>query len=79
MRSRVSKWGNSLGVRIPRVAAEQAGLQEGADVEIKVSGNNLVVARAQRRYSLDELVSRITSRNRHDGIDWGRPVGREIW
>ncbi len=28
---------------------------------------------------LDELVSRITPGNRHDKLDWGRPMGKEIW
>src|SRR5581483_6977329 len=28
--------------------------------------------------TLEELVSRITDENRHEEIDWGPPVGREI-
>ncbi len=30
-------------------------------------------------YDLDELISGITEENRHDLIDWGDPVGREVW
>jgi antitoxin MazE len=32
-----------------------------------------------RVYTLDELVDRITPENRHDEVDWGRPVGKEAW
>src|SRR5258706_53237 len=34
---------------------------------------------AQRRYTLEELVARITPENRHEEIDWGPPVGNEVW
>lgn len=79
MRARVSKWGNSLGVRIPKACAEEVGLAEGATVEVKVSGRNLVLAPAHREYDLEELVAGITPKNRHAERDWGAPVGKETW
>lgn len=79
MRARVAKWGNSLGVRIPKTMAEEVGLDEGASVEVRVSGRNLVLAPARPEYSLDELVARITPKNRHGETDWGSPVGNESW
>jgi antitoxin component of MazEF toxin-antitoxin module len=30
------------------------------------------------KYRLDELVARITKKNRHREVDWGPPVGKEI-
>ncbi len=79
MRTQVSKWGNSLGVRIPKAIAKEAGLSEGATVEVKVSGRNLVVAPARREYRLEELVAGITAKNRHAETDWGHSVGNEGW
>ena len=79
MRARISKWGNSLGVRIPKAVAMEVGLDEGANVDVRVSGKNLVLAPARRDYSLRELVAGITSKNRHREIDWDMPVGDEIW
>ena len=35
--------------------------------------------RRKRRYTLDELVAGITPENRHEEIDWGPPVGNEVW
>ncbi|GFE68076.1 hypothetical protein [Chroococcus sp. FPU101] len=32
-----------------------------------------------QKYSLDELVEKITLENRHQGVDSGFPVGKEIW
>jgi antitoxin MazE len=79
LRARIAKWGNSLGVRIPKAVAKEVGLGEGANVEVRISGRNLVLAPSEREYSLDELVKAITPKNRHRETDWGSPVGGENW
>lgn len=79
MRARIAKWGNSLGVRIPRSVASKVGLDDGASVEVRVSGRHVVLAPTAREYSLSELVAGITPRNRHHETDWNSPVGNEIW
>jgi antitoxin MazE len=35
----VSKWGNSLAVRLPAAVVEALGLKEGDDIEITVAGS----------------------------------------
>ena len=77
--ARIAKWGNSLGVRIPKAVAREVGLGDGSDVEVRVSGRELVLAPASREYRLNELVGRMTRENRHDETDWGAPVGKESW
>jgi len=79
LRARIAKWGNSLGVRIPKAVAKEVGLDEGTNVDVRVSGRNLVLAPAHREYSLQELVAGITAKNRHGETDWGNPVGNENW
>ncbi|PTX94748.1 AbrB family transcriptional regulator [Verrucomicrobia bacterium LW23] len=34
----ISKWGNSLAVRIPSAVVEALGLREGDDIEIHIAG-----------------------------------------
>jgi antitoxin MazE len=76
----VAKWGNSLAVRLPKAVAQQAGLAEGDRLSVSVARDGSVVLRgAGRKYSLEELVSRITPANRHKESDWGRAAGREAW
>jgi antitoxin MazE len=76
----ISKWGNSLAVRIPAAAADSVGLGEGSEVDISVKAGALMVAPARnRRYDLKKLVAQITPRNRHKLADWGKPVGKEVW
>ncbi len=37
----VSKWGNSLAVRLPAAVVEALGLKEGDDIEIHVEGSRV--------------------------------------
>lgn len=76
--SMIQKWGNSLGVRLPKAFVEQLGLQDGADVDLTVRDGEIVIAPAQPRYRLAELLAGCTAENRPEPIDWGPDVGREI-
>ena len=79
MTTQLSKWGNSLGLRLPKAVALEAGLGEGDTVDVVVENGTIVIRAAKSTYSLDELVNGITADNRHDATDWGRPVGLETW
>jgi len=78
--TRISKWGNSLAVRIPQAIAKEARLSEGDYLAMDLDREGSIILRSTRRtYELSELVSRITSKNRHRETDWGRPQGKESW
>lgn len=79
MTTQVAKWGNSLGLRLPKSVALEARIDEGDTVDVSVKNGAIVVRPSPLRYSLDQLVARITRRNRHDESDWGSPVGNETW
>jgi len=76
----VSKWGNSLAIRIPLAIARQASLTEGDSLSLTLDGAGGIVLRpTRRRYELSELVARITPKNRHRETDWGSLQGEEAW
>ena len=78
--TQIARWGNSLGLRLPKSVALEARLDEGDTVNVSVKDGAIVVTPARPTYSIDVLVARITKRNRHDKTDWGAtPVGRELW
>lgn len=80
MDTQLAKWGHSLAVRIPKTAVTSAGLRQGDRLSITVEQEGVLVIRSTRRkYTLEQLVSGITKRNRHDETDWGPPTGKEIW
>ena len=72
----LQKWGNSVGVRLPKPMLEQVGLKEGAQVEVLVDGSHLLIRR--KRLKLMDLLAQCRPENRPDPIDFGPPVGREI-
>ena len=78
MQVQVSRWGNSLGLRIPKDIAKQAGLREGTRVEIEAEGERIVIAPARPRYVLSELLEGVTPEAMREAFDWGPDKGREI-
>ena len=76
----VTKWGNSLGVRIPSALAKQIELTEGMQVGISIVDGKLVIQPEHRhKYTLDELLDGMTPENCHSEVEMGEPVGNEIW
>jgi antitoxin MazE len=79
MTATLQRWGNSLGLRLPRPLLNQLGLREGAQVDLKVEGDRLVITRVSRRPSLQELMAGITAADRPGELEWGPPTGNEAW
>jgi antitoxin MazE len=78
MNATIQKWGNSLALRIPKPVARQIQVEEGDDVELRVSADELVVRPARPKYSLASLIKGIKPTNRHTEVDWGEARGREV-
>ena len=80
MQTKVQKWGNSLGLRIPKSFAEQAGVEAGSEVDLSVEAGELFVRlRRVPKYDLKDLLRSVTAKNIHKEVDTGGPVGREVW
>lgn len=80
MEAKVKKWGNSLGVRIPKSISTQVGITEGASIEIKIEGDKITLAPIQKKeYSIEEMILMISEDNVHYEINTDGPVGKEIW
>jgi antitoxin MazE len=80
MQTRVQKWGNSLGVRIPRGLAEEVGLGVGTEVSLSAKGGELVVKPAlPARLNLDDLLAGVSESNLHSSFDTGSALGSEMF
>jgi len=79
MRSKIVKWGNSLGLRIPKALAEEVAVREGTVVEISSARGQLVIRPAPARYDLEDLLEEVTQENLHAEIDTGVLQGSEGW
>ena len=79
MNGKVSRWGNSLGIRIPKQLAEEVRLQEGDEIEIYREENRLILAPQKKQYTLEQLLDGMGEEHLHSEVDWGEPVGQEQW
>ena len=80
MQTKIQKWGNSLGLRIPRSLAAEAQVEEGATVELSLENGRLMIRPLRvRKYTLNALLRKVTPRNRHAEVSAGRAVGYEAW
>jgi antitoxin MazE len=80
LKVKAQKWGNSLGMRIPKVIADELQLTDSSELELEISGANLIVRQYQEhQYRIEDLLRKINSRNIHTEIDTGEPCGEEIW
>jgi antitoxin MazE len=75
----ISKWGNSLGLRVPRDVAAKAGLSEGTRVELQARADgSILIKKAKRRYTLEELLAGMTPERQHPLLLDDAPRGHEM-
>jgi len=82
MITKVQKWGNSQGVRLSKELLSDVQIDIGDAVDVAVRDGALVVTPVRRvrgGHDLKELVRRIPKDYKPEEIDWGPPVGREVW
>jgi len=82
MITKVQKWGNSQGLRLSKELLSDAEIEVGDAVNVVVREGALVVTpirRVRGGHGLRELVRRIPSDYEPEELDWGPPVGREVW
>jgi antitoxin MazE len=79
MQTRIVRWGNSLGLRIPRTVAEDAGVEAGSVVDLVVERGELIARPVRPQPDLRALLKGITRDNVHDLIAADEPVGNEAW
>jgi antitoxin MazE len=80
MKARIQKWGNSLALRIPKSFASDSSLEQGSVVDLSLDNGRMIVERiSEEEYSLEDLLGRVTKKNLHSEVDFGTPVGKEVW
>lgn len=80
MTATIQKWGNSQGIRLPKIILDSVNMNEGDDVEIIIQSETLIIKRtAKKRKTIQELFAGYEGDYTPDEIDWGESVGGEIW
>ncbi len=80
----ISKWGNSIGIRIPVTVTESLGLQVGDQVSCELKDDGLFIRKEQSTTQMFEEFygkpfDKITQTDLNTAveIDWGEDVGGE--
>jgi antitoxin component of MazEF toxin-antitoxin module len=82
MLTKVQRWGNSQGVRLPLQLLREANIAVGDDVEVAVLEGRIVVTPSDRirgRYRLEDLVARMPENYEAVEEAWGAALSREAW
>jgi antitoxin MazE len=82
MLTKITRWGNSQGLRVSKELLADAGIEVGEAVDVSVTDGTLVVVPARRvrgAVDLAELLARIPEDYRAEELDWGPAVGGEVW
>jgi antitoxin MazE len=60
--SKVARWGNSLGLRIPQEGVDRLGLKEGESVNVRVKGDTITIRRTKprKKWTEKELLKGVT-------------------
>ncbi|MCL2343835.1 MAG: AbrB/MazE/SpoVT family DNA-binding domain-containing protein [Firmicutes bacterium] len=90
----IQKWGNSQGVRLPKVILEAVFLEENDPVEIVAENDSIIIRKPARKRrakrSLEERLEVFYQKPIDEiladddlyaptEVDWGKPVGKEVW
>lgn len=85
---KIQKWGNSQGIRIPKVVLDSLGIKENDKVELTQDADSITIRKSKtsHRQNLEEYLTSYYGKPinqielpRSEEYDWGKPVGEEIW
>ena len=80
MTTSIQKWGNSQGVRIPKILLDTVNWSEDEEITIVVENGKLIMEKANgKRKNIKDLFENYTEEYIPIEIDWGEPEGKEIW
>ncbi|MDO8452013.1 MAG: AbrB/MazE/SpoVT family DNA-binding domain-containing protein, partial [bacterium] len=62
----IQKWGNSLGIRIPKEVAYETHMREGSIISLSVKGETLTLKHSKKpTYTLKSLLSGFDKKTQH--------------
>jgi antitoxin MazE len=69
MKARVSKWGNSLAIRLPKAAVASLQVREGEPVDLVIEGDTLLIRANRPHYTLEQLVAAMRPEDQPEIVD----------
>ena len=94
MTTNITKWGNSQGIRLPKVLLDNVNMSENDTVEVLAENGVIIIKKAKpaKQYKslkqhleefygedIEDILKKADEEDSSSEINWGRPKGREIW
>lgn len=89
MYATIQRWGNSQGLRIPKVLLDAFGIRENDRVELIQTEDSIQIRKtpAAQHRTLEERLTAFYGKNADEigriggetEMDWGEPEGTEVW
>ena len=74
----IQKWGNSLGIKIPKAILSSVNWKEGDSLTFRTENNKIILEPVTKRKNIKELFEGFDGNYETQEIDWGEPVGKEV-
>ena len=85
----IARWGNSRAIRLPAPLLESLNLKDNDIVEIRTDNDKIIIQKQYQRKSLKQRVEEFYGKDfetvlkenpyEYEEMDWGPPIGDEIW
>lgn len=79
MITRIQKWGNSQGIRIPKSVIEAVHWDTDEQLIVTAKDDKIIIERAERRKNIKELFADFDGEYTPVDMEWGNPIGEEVW
>ena len=87
MQTTIVKWGNSQGIRIPKAFLQSAQIAENDPVDVTLENEKIIITKStekKHKTTRERLIEFYGEdfeqiKDQQEIIDWGGPVGKEIW
>lgn len=79
MEVKLQKWGNSTGIRIPKVILNSLNIKENDILNIEENDNKIIISVPLKKISLEEKFKKYHGKNLSKEFTWDENVGKEIW
>ena len=87
MQTTIVKWGNSQGIKLPKAFLKSIQITENDPVDITLENEKIVIKKVniKEHKTTEQRLIEFYGKNfkraslPQNEIDWGRPVGNEIW
>lgn len=75
--TRISQWGHSLGVRIPKDFVDKLNLKNGSEVRMYEDKNRIIIEK-EKHYTLQSLLKGVKECP-YEEVETDYPRGVEVW